>query len=177
MFQISRNVSPPPQFDSLERGDPSARVRAPRQRRRATQKKLDLRARTTRTRVARRTQKFSLSSSVMIGLTRAEGTTPRRLRSSSLRATPPAPLRPQGRQALARRAVNRGEDVFRRKTHVVGRSAELPRESNRLALEIIPKREIPQHLEERVVPQRLPHILEVAPLSPGAQALWQAGRT
>ena len=50
--------------------------------------------------------------------------------------------------------------------------AQLPRPGDRLALEIIAKREIAQHLEERVMARRAAHVLDVV----GADALLAARR-
>ena len=51
--------------------------------------------------------------------------------------------------------------------------AQLPGPLNRLLLEVIPKREVAQHLEEGVVPGSATHVLDVV----GANALLAAGRT
>ena len=48
---------------------------------------------------------------------------------------------------------------------------ELPREPNRVALEVVPEREVPQHLEEGVVPVRVAHLFEIVVLSARAHAL------
>src|SRR3954462_6324840 len=48
---------------------------------------------------------------------------------------------------------------------------ELPREANRIALEIVSEGEIAEHLEERVVPRGVPDLLEIVVLPAGAYAL------
>ena len=48
---------------------------------------------------------------------------------------------------------------------------ELPREANRIALEVVAEREIPEHLEECVMPRRVADLLEVVVLPAGAHAL------
>ncbi len=41
------------------------------------------------------------------------------------------------------------------------RPRELPRERDRLALEVVAEREVPEHLEERQVPRRVPDVVDV----------------
>jgi hypothetical protein len=43
-------------------------------------------------------------------------------------------------------------------------------------LEVIAKRKVPQHLEERVVARRPPHVVQIVVLAPGADTLLRAGR-
>ena len=52
------------------------------------------------------------------------------------------------------------------------RGAQLPSPLNRLLLEVVTEGEVPEHLEERVVPRRAPHVFDVV----GANALLAAGR-
>ncbi len=52
-----------------------------------------------------------------------------------------------------------------------------PCEGNRLALEVVAKREVAQHLEEGVVPERRPDVLEVVVLAADAHALLRGRRT
>src|SRR6185369_2047759 len=47
---------------------------------------------------------------------------------------------------------------------------ELPRELDRIALEVIAKREVPEHLEERAVPCRMTNLLEIVVFAAGAHA-------
>ena len=53
---------------------------------------------------------------------------------------------------------------------------EFPGEADRVALEIVPEREIAEHLEERVVPSSPPDLLEVVLLSTHAKALLRGDR-
>src|SRR4029078_4520408 len=54
---------------------------------------------------------------------------------------------------------------------------ELPREANRIALEVVTEREVAEHLEERVVAIGLPHLLEIVVLSPCTHALLRRAGT
>src|SRR5690606_4647928 len=54
-------------------------------------------------------------------------------------------------------------------------SQEFPGVVNGLALEVIAEAEIPQHLEEGVVPSGIAHILEVVVLAAGAHAALRTG--
>src|SRR5260370_7871420 len=58
----------------------------------------------------------------------------------------------------------------------VRRSDQFPRISNRILLEIIPKREISQHLEKRMVPLLKPHIFQIVVLPPRPHALLRRRR-
>src|ERR1051326_3278790 len=53
---------------------------------------------------------------------------------------------------------------------------ELPRERDRLALEVVAEGEVAEHLEEGVVPRGVPHLFEVVVLAAGAHALLCRGR-
>src|SRR5256885_4375988 len=53
--------------------------------------------------------------------------------------------------------------MFRRQLQLFG--DELPRELDRVALEVIAKREVAEHLEERVVPRGVADLLEVVVLA------------
>src|SRR4051812_34142082 len=53
---------------------------------------------------------------------------------------------------------------------------ELPRKANRIALEIVAKRKISEHLEEGVVPGGVPHLLEVVVLAAGPHAFLRSRR-
>jgi hypothetical protein len=55
-----------------------------------------------------------------------------------------------------------------------GTRQQVPRERDRAPLEIIAEAEIAQHLEERVVPRRVTHIVEVVVLATRAHALLAA---
>src|SRR5690349_5222868 len=48
---------------------------------------------------------------------------------------------------------------------------ELPRKPDRIALEVVAKREIAEHLEERVMPRSVSDLLEIVVLPPRAHAL------
>ena len=48
---------------------------------------------------------------------------------------------------------------------------ELPGEADRVVLEVVAEREVPEHLEERVMPVRVADLLEIVMLSAGADAL------
>src|SRR6185437_346163 len=52
---------------------------------------------------------------------------------------------------------------------------ELPREPNGVALEVVTEREIPEHLEERVVTRGMSHLLEVVMLAAGPHTLLRGG--
>ncbi len=52
---------------------------------------------------------------------------------------------------------------------------ELPREPDGVALEVVAEGEVPQHLEEGVVPVGVSHLLEVVVLPAGAHALLRRG--
>src|SRR6267143_3742946 len=58
----------------------------------------------------------------------------------------------------------------------VGRGDQFPGVGNRILLEIIPKRKIPQHLEKRVMPLRKPHIFQIVVLPARAHAFLAARR-
>src|SRR5438477_12506033 len=47
---------------------------------------------------------------------------------------------------------------------------ELPGELDCVALEVVPEREVSEHLEESEMPRRMPHLLQIVVLSAGAQA-------
>ena len=64
---------------------------------------------------------------------------------------------------------DRGEESVRRQLPLVGQ--QRPRERDRLALEVVAEREVAQHLEERVVPERRPDVVEVVVLAADAHAL------
>ena len=65
--------------------------------------------------------------------------------------------------------VNGGPQPLGRQAE--GRRQEFPRKGDRGLLEIVAEREVPQHLEEGVVPRRPPHVFQVVVLAPGANAL------
>ena len=67
-------------------------------------------------------------------------------------------------------AVVHGDAQVFRVEPELGRD-ELPREPDRVALEVVAEREVAQHLEEGVVPGRVPHLLEIVVLAAGAHAL------
>ncbi len=68
----------------------------------------------------------------------------------------------------------RGVQPIRRQRPDVGQ--QLPGEPDRLGLEVVPEREVAEHLEERVVAQRGADILEVVVLAADPHALLRAGR-
>jgi hypothetical protein len=51
-----------------------------------------------------------------------------------------------------------------------------PGEGDGVTLEVVAKGEVPQHLEERVMPERRPDVVEVVVLAADAHALLGAGR-
>ena len=53
---------------------------------------------------------------------------------------------------------------------------QLPREADRVALEVVAEREVAQHLEERVMPRGVPDLLEIVVLAAGAHALLRRRR-
>ncbi len=53
---------------------------------------------------------------------------------------------------------------------------QLPGMRDRLVLEIVAEAEVAQHLEERVVPRRIAHIVQVVVLAAGTNAFLRAGR-
>ena len=69
--------------------------------------------------------------------------------------------------------IDRDRQPVLRQPEVAGQ--KLPRQRDRPLLEIVPERKIPQHLEERMVPRRIAHVVEVVVLAPGPHALL-AGR-
>ena len=58
--------------------------------------------------------------------------------------------------------------------HIAGH--KLPGKANRIALEVVSKREIPEHLKEGVVPRGMAHLLKVVVLAARAHALLTRGR-
>jgi hypothetical protein len=64
---------------------------------------------------------------------------------------------------------HRREQPFGRQLPDAGQ--QLPGQPDRLLLEVVAEGEVPQHLEERVVPQRGPHVLEVVVLAADPHAL------
>ncbi len=53
---------------------------------------------------------------------------------------------------------------------------QLPREADRVALEVVAEAEVAEHLEERVVPRRVADVLEVVVLAAGAHAALRGRR-
>jgi hypothetical protein len=53
---------------------------------------------------------------------------------------------------------------------------QLPREGDRVFLEVIPEGEIPQHLEERVVPRGVAHVVQIVVLAARAHAFLRGRR-
>ena len=87
-----------------------------------------------------------------------------------------------GRQEVAPPGVglvvarNRGVTLEDRGVQAIGRQRpavgqELPGEANRVTLEVVAKREVAQHLEERVMAQRGPDVVQVVVLAADAHAL------
>ena len=70
--------------------------------------------------------------------------------------------------------VHRHPQPLRRQPHDVGEKG--PGELDRLALEIIAKAEVAQHLEKRVVAGGVTHVFQVVVLAAGAHAALAAGR-
>src|SRR3954465_7376707 len=54
---------------------------------------------------------------------------------------------------------------------------ELPRETNRIALEVVAEREVAEHLEESVVPRRVAHLLQIVVLAARANAFLRGRRS
>jgi hypothetical protein len=67
--------------------------------------------------------------------------------------------------------VDRDAEPFRIEGQPLLAGDELPGEGDRVALEVVAEGEVPQHLEEGVVPLGEPHLLEVVVLAAGADAL------
>ena len=76
-------------------------------------------------------------------------------------------VRPELHRRIA--LVNGGPQPLGRQAK--GRRQEFPRQGDRVVLEVIAEREIPQHLEEGMVPRRPPHVLQVVVLASRADAL------
>jgi hypothetical protein len=77
-------------------------------------------------------------------------------------------------KASSSRGVDRGPELVLRQA-VVDRE-ELPRELDRVALEVVAEAEVAQHLEERVVARGIAHVLEVVVLAAGAHAALRGDR-
>ena len=71
--------------------------------------------------------------------------------------------------------VDRRPQLFRRQA--VHLRQELPREADRVALEVVAEAEVAQHLEERVVARRVADVVEVVVLAAGAHAALRGRRT
>ena len=69
--------------------------------------------------------------------------------------------------------INRGQQLVLRQGKVLGQQG--PGVVDRLLLEIIAERKIPQHLEKRVVPRGVPHIVEIVMLAAGPHAFLRRG--
>ena len=72
-------------------------------------------------------------------------------------------------------AEHRRKQAIRGQLPLVGQ--QRPGEGNRLALEVVAKREVAEHLEEGVMPERRPDVLEVVVLAADAHALLRGRRT
>src|SRR4029079_2886754 len=64
--------------------------------------------------------------------------------------------------------VDRAPEPLGRQAEVL--RDELPREADRIALEVVAEAEVAEHLEERVVPRRVADVLEVVVLAARAHA-------
>ncbi len=62
------------------------------------------------------------------------------------------------------------------KAMIVIRSQQLPRISDRILLEVVPKRKISQHLEEGMVTPRKPNVLQIVVLAPRSHTLLRTDR-
>src|SRR5690606_9970557 len=84
-------------------------------------------------------------------------------------AEPEDPLRRQTRDLLPQlrgfvvRVVDRRPEALLRQAVLL--REQLPREAYRIALEVVAEGEVAEHLEERVVPRRDTHLLEVVVLA------------
>ncbi len=70
--------------------------------------------------------------------------------------------------------VDRSPEFFFRQLVDLGQ--QLPRKVNRIALEVVAEAEVAQHLEERMVPRGVAHVLQIVVLAAGAQRLLCSGR-
>ena len=73
--------------------------------------------------------------------------------------------------------VHRHPEPLRRDPEPLRAGDELPRERDRVALEVVAEGEVPQHLEEGVVPLGVAHLFEVVVLAARAHALLAGHRT
>jgi hypothetical protein len=77
---------------------------------------------------------------------------------------------------LARLAVRMVNGINQpRRVYRVVLGQQFERERHGVGLEIVPEREIPEHFEERVVPRRPTHVLQIVVLSAGPDALLGGG--
>ena len=65
--------------------------------------------------------------------------------------------------------IDRHPELFGRQMEVLGK--ELPGEVDRILLEIVAEREVPEHFEEGVVTSGVAHVVKVVVLAAGADAL------
>ena len=87
----------------------------------------------------------------------------------------PGDLAPE-RPGLGVRMMHRDPQPLRVDPQIPGTGHELPREGDRIALEVVAEREVAQHLEEGVMPCGVAHLLEVVVLAAGPHALLVGGR-
>ena len=91
-------------------------------------------------------------------------------------------MRESGRPAISRHSARASSSrVVHRDAQQLGVESqllrdELPREANRVALEVVAEREVAEHLEERVVPRGVADLLEVVVLAAGAHAFLRRRR-
>src|SRR5690606_12776721 len=77
-------------------------------------------------------------------------------------------------ERLVVRVVDRRPDPIRLEPELL--RDQLPRVADRFALEVVPEREVAEHLEEGVVPRRDPDLLQVVVLAAHPQALLRRRR-
>ena len=82
--------------------------------------------------------------------------------ASSSRGMPPSPLKIVGEEPVGRQLPHVGQ--------------QLPGERDRFLLEVVAEREVAEHLEERVMPERRPDVVEVVVLAADAHALLRRRR-
>jgi hypothetical protein len=103
-----------------------------------------------------------------------------------LSSAPSSPIRSAGTSFFHASYASSSRGMPRRPRKTVGkrRSAgsvqtlgqQLPGQRDRLGLEVVAEREVAEHLEERVVPQRRPDVVEVVVLAAHAHALLRRRR-
>ena len=84
----------------------------------------------------------------------------------------PGDFRPQGGRLVVL-GVDRHQQAIVRKAELSG--DQVPGELDRPVLEVVAEREIPEHLEERVMPGGIPDVFQIVVLAAGAHAFLRGG--